>query len=602
MAEGTLRKTDSLPLAVGKSGFQAPYRDGDEQYYASSFRNWRRVDDCVQVWSYTATQFATFERDYPAAVIADRSVVVGTFAQWGEPIDSEYKDGFLKIFLRPANPLIMRLLSLIKPVGDFEGARKRPYWRVHRNAAMDLWHALVTTSGVDLRTAYLAFMAAIKDHRAEARQAKRSLSVALGVPDGLALYSHQEVGVRFLMGRSACLMADDQGMGKTIQVIIGAMNLKLEGPDILILSPASVVFNWQKEIEKWSGEKATVLGSFDKPLDGWNIVSVDTAKRDGPLRKALLKKSWDVMVIDEAHMVKKTTTQRWKFANKVSRARTWLLTGTPIMSRPMDLYGLLKLTGHTLGRNKHKFGVLFCGAKTNAWSGGYDYLGATNLDQLAKDLDSWMIRRTKDECLDLPPKTRVEQDVKIGRKIPIGYDKEALMTARSNLSRAKAPQTLIHVLECLENGNKALVFCEFLDAIKIIEDGLQKAGYKTVTITGATSKAARERNVNAFQRGDADVFVGQTLAAGVGITLTAARYVYFNDLSLVPSYHAQAEDRAYRIGQTGSVWCYYMLADHKLDKVLWEMLKSKIDTISNFEAGISPAITPFQLLKKVQQY
>jgi SWI/SNF-related matrix-associated actin-dependent regulator 1 of chromatin subfamily A len=415
---------------------------------------------------------------------------------------------------------------------------------------------------------------------------QEALEVPLSLPIGMELYDHQEAGVRWLMSITRGLLADDQGLGKTIQAIVAGKHV---GDRVLVVCPASVVGNWCKEIETWSGRKGWKLTSYDRPgASGWYVVSPDTAKRDGPLKRSLLASPWDVVIIDEAHQVKNPRTARWKALSKLKAERLWLMTGTPIMSRPMDFFGLLKICDHPLGRNKHQFGVRFCGATRNRWSGGWDYLGASNLDELAQELDSWMIRRTKDEVLDLPPKNRIERWVSVPSPEAV-TDKTSLMAARSALALRKVAATTEIALECLQSG-PVVVFSEYLGPISELSEKLTGAGYRVDTITGSTSQSQRLKTVERFQSGELDVLVGQTLAAGVGITLTASSYVVFNDLSLVPAYHAQAEDRVYRIGTEKPVFAYYTLADSKLDATLWGMLKSKIETINRFEEGLSEAV------------
>ena len=124
---------------------------------------------------------------------------------------------------------------------------------------------------------------------------------------------------------------------------------------------------------------------------------------------------------------------------------------------------------------------------------------------------------------------------------------------------------------------------------------MQKDGVRSVRIDGSKSQKDRISAVNLFQNDPSVmVFIGQTAAAGEGLTLTSASYVVFNDLSLVPAMHSQAEDRCYRIGQDKRVTVYYHVANRKLDYVLWNMLESKMATISNFESGLHPPAVALQ--------
>lgn len=155
-----------------------------------------------------------------------------------------------------------------------------------------------------------------------------------------------------------------------------------------------------------------------------------------------------------------------------------------------------------------------------------------------------------------------------------------LTKARQLLATEKVEHTIEIAENILEQDKKVLIFTNFTDSLKKL---MTHFGKKAVSIDGSTSSSQRQYVVDQFQNNDKiKVFVGNIIAAGAGITLTAADTVIFNDLSFVPAHHQQAEDRAYRYGQKNSVSIYYPIFYNTIDNAIYEMLnqkKSTIDTV-----------------------
>lgn len=421
---------------------------------------------------------------------------------------------------------------------------------------------------------------------------------AAKVPAGF--FAHQAAGVAFLTERFSALLADDMGLGKTAQAIVAAEQAVDPGARILVVCPASLAGNWKREIQRWSpGAQVSVLDGKVSSFDArWNVVSYDTAKRAGKLHDALLAASWGLLVIDEAHRVKNPKSQRHGFAAAVKTTRVWQLTGTPMSNRPMDLYGVLKIGRHDLARSRHGFGVRYCGAFHDGY--GWDYSGASNLTELAARTSDWMLRRTKDEALDLPAKTRSTIAAEVPERRSAYKTIGEMMIARHALAGAKVATTVETALDILEvPGAKVIVFSEYIDVLDALQSALGEHG--VARIDGSVTGSARQAVVDKFQ-GDASVrvFLGQTVAAGEGITLTAASYVIINDLMLVPAQMAQAEDRAHRIGQRSAVSVYYTIGTCALDERLWGMIQGKLDTIGSFESALVEPVSPEALFAALQ--
>lgn len=477
--------------------------------------------------------------------------------------------------------------------GRFSRRRTGSWWQFSTLVLDDLIDSAkrvgIPVDGIDGVRAIMAGQASER-----AQLVVESATLQIRVPASIKLYGHQDAGIRFLMARAHCLLADDQGLGKTIQTILALHNVCPNGK-VLIFSPKTLTSNWRAEFMRWlpKSDVAVAVSGSPAPQSRIVITSIDAAKVVGSkLRASLLDERWDCVVVDEAQYVAKPTTKRWKVVSAVSArsARVWLLTGTPMTSRPLDLFGLLRLMRHPLGDDRHAYGRRYCAAQHNGH--GWDYRGASNTPELSDRLSSHMLRRTKDEVLDLPPKIRsvVRCNVPdhLARMEPKAID--VLMRLRAQVAIAKIDATWQQVESILDAGEKVIVFSEYIAVLDAISARAEAAKIGSVRVDGSISGAARGAAVERFQTDESTrVFVGQTIAAGVGITLTAATSVVFNDLCLVPAHHAQAEDRAYRIGTTSRVSVTYMVSESLLDDAMWELLAGKIDLIKAFEGGLQDA-------------
>ena len=452
----------------------------------------------------------------------------------------------------------------------------------------------------------------------------------LVMPARVRLYGHQEAGIRFLMGRDTALLADDMGLGKTLEAIIAAETVVAAGKKILVICPASVAHNWAEEVMKWSdvpASKINILTSKpvkSRPIESstiksnarWVIVSYDSGRK--PMKAKLMAVDWGAVIFDEAHRVKNTKTQNHKMAIGLHAARKWLLTGTAMQNRPADLWGIIRVLDHPLTRMSERLwmdGITSYGERTrrgggmqlfkgwqafmvkyaDGWQGkwGWETKGATNTSDLSAKMSDAMLRRTKDEVLDLPGKNRIERRVIVPSALANRGFKDIgeLSKLRGQLAAAKASATIEAVKDVLEAEDKVVVFSGYIKVLDDLQKALTEAGIGWVRVDGSVTGAARQRVVKDFQTDPkVRVFIGQILAAGEGITLTKARTVIFNDYALVPAYHAQSEDRIYRIGQTSTqpVSIVYMESNATLDEIVGDMLKHKMAMIDRFEGGLMP--------------
>jgi SWI/SNF-related matrix-associated actin-dependent regulator of chromatin subfamily A-like protein 1 len=438
----------------------------------------------------------------------------------------------------------------------------------------------------------------------------QSITTQLTTPADIArgLFPHQVEGVAFLLKRRRAILADDMGLGKTRQAITA---LKVEEPagPYLVICPASVKRNWAREIEMvLPGAAVRLLGGAgdDAPLPGaeWVVVNYDVLKKQ---EARLAATPWRGVVLDEAHYVRNQKSQRSRSARRIVDVLddpvVYLLTGTPLLNRPRDLFSLLQLAGHPLGRSFLSYAKRYCAAYQGEF--GWVTDGASNLDELAVQLQGLLLRRTKDEVLDLPPKIRSWLPVDVPADTGTAGTRQvlrlllaargidvpgtpatdaggpggrarilaALSTLRHELAVAKVPQTLELLDGIVEQGQKAIVFTSFDASAKALH---KHFGGAAVLLTGATPAGKRQALVDRFQDDpEVTVFVANLVAGGVGLNLTAATHVVFNDLDWVPANHWQAEDRAYRIGQERTVNVSYLVAAGTVDDFVETVLQTK---------------------------
>lgn len=464
-------------------------------------------------------------------------------------------------------------------------------------------------------------------------------SIPTHTKSGMEFFAHQRDGIAYLMTLGwqdarlrGGILADDMGLGKTIQAICAA-DARFPKGRILIVCPASLKSNWEREIEKWLGpEDIQILsGRSDVLTDArWVIVNYDILSVYVDVLRAA---QFSLVIADEAHNLKNEETQRSiAFAGRAARRanpakgreaqeaipgvietceQSWLLTGTPMMNRPKELFSLLKIINHPLSSDRWRFMTRYCAGRSSAY--GTNFNGAANLGELSAKMASCYLKRLKTEVLNLPPKIRgphvvdlslaelsayhAAVDAMLGRltdgeQDEAGEPREACVLAELNAlklqtARAKIPATVELAEEIVDEGRKVVIFSGYLEVLDALQE---KFGAACVRIDGSVSPAKRQAIVDSFQKDPkVQVFLGQIEAAGVGLTLTAAQDVIINDLPWTPAILLQAEDRTYRIGQTGTVNVRHMEAHGTFDARLREVLDAKSEIINAFETGADAA-------------
>ena len=426
-------------------------------------------------------------------------------------------------------------------------------------------------------------------------------NIDIPVHEGMKYLPYQKAGIERMLELGNALLGDEQGLGKTIQVIGLAQIVKPTA--MLVICPASVKQVWMDEWAKWdttsipctSIENANLYDAMMK--QGVMVVSFDLVSRNP---KIFNKRVWDILVIDESHKLKNPEAKRtvailgkWKkernsfkemiISSGIEAKRRLLLTGTPLPNRITELYPMLKvLDPDGLGADFDAF------ANTYAKRQGTRFHGSQNTRKLQELMrERFMIRRLKRDVLtDLPEKKRkieflqaddeVQKLLEDERKFYEDVDRahltkdsipfQMLSKVRHLIGQHKVPQDIEFIRSILAQSpdQKVVVIAHHKDVIAAIKGALSE--FHPVTVVGGDNLKRRNENIKAFQKDPATrICLGSIEAAGVGITLHAANVCIFVEFDWRPSAILQAEDRIHRIGQEKTCYIYFLMYDNSID-------------------------------------
>ena len=435
-------------------------------------------------------------------------------------------------------------------------------------------------------------------------------------------YPYQLEGIQRGLELKRFMNTDEPGLGKSMQSI-ATINLANAFP-CLVICPASLKINWEREWNKFTDKKAMVL--TDSVRDSWPffwqtglnqvfIVNYESLKKyfvyrvkksaRFTLRDVEFKNTINLfksVIIDESHRVKSSATQQSKFTKGICAGKEWIiqLTGTPVVNKPKDLVAQLSILNRMEDFGGYKnFVQRYCSGPNEA----------SNLKELNFKLwETSMFRREKRHVLkDLPDKTRqtliteitnrkeyqdAEDDLinylikykdasdeKIQRALR-GEVMVRISILRQISARGKLKEVIEFVKDFREQGQKIVLFCSLHEIV----DGLKKAFPSAVSVTGRENQAEKQASIDSFQNNPkTDIIICSIRAAGVGLTLTASSNVAFIEFPWTYADCVQCEDRCHRIGQKDSVTCYYFLGRKTIDEKVYQIIQDK--------KGIAAAIT-----------
>ena len=500
---------------------------------------------------------------------------------------------------------------------------------------------------------------------------------------------HQKEAVQFLLSRKKCILADDMGLGKSLELSVASIEGNFDS--VIIICPASLKTNWKKELmwyvperditiiespigmtkpelEKFLGYKEGRSGMTVKELKDeakdkgkWTdnrfvIVNFDIleefykipvtrskeniqkALEESPMLQYILNKK-SLIIIDEAHRLSNNDSTRYKIIKDlIKRGKPdsiYLATGTPITNNPQNLYYVLQFLDDPITNDWQYYMDRYCGAMkipakgekekyTNLYlkrknkASWYDltqnekdelkqYIkdnarhitiakDGTNLEELKLRISHIYLRRTKEDLAGgLPNKTvhEVFYDFDIIQQIEYSklwdeyeaaqleadptkeINKDLLEGAiyRKYCSSQMVPNTIKMTDDFISQGEKVIIATCYDEELNTLKEYY---GDKCVVYNGKMSQKQKDAAQKAFMEDpNVMVFIGQVIAAGVGLTLTVSRTLIFNNIDFVPGNDRQMEDRIYRIGQHRDVNIYYQIFRGTQYERMWNTVMRK---------------------------
>ena len=444
----------------------------------------------------------------------------------------------------------------------------------------------------------------------------------LTVPHNMLIepYEYQKEGIAYALQKKRCIMGDEPGLGKTAQAI-GVLTITKAFP-ALVICPASLKVNWQRELKKFGGLNAVILNDDNRSTwqRFWDLKRQDgrpcaevfitnyeslrkffvtKVRRDG--RFTLKSVDFDerinlfrTVIIDESHKCKTSSTQQSKFVQGIAMGKEYVLelTGTPVVNNNIDLIQQLNIMGRLNDFGGYsKFMARYCAGERKS----------SHLKEL-----NWLLRKNcffrrmkKDVLTQLPDKTRsylvtdidnmkeykaAERDViKYLRDYRDADDEKiqktirgAIMVKMSILKQISAKGKVSGAIDIIHNtidgGQKLIVFCFLKEVVQALKQEFRDA----VTVTGDDNDRQKQWAVDRFQSDEScRLIILNYRSGGTGLTLTAASNVLFVEFPWTYSDCCQAEDRAHRNGQKNAVNCVYLLGDGTIDEYMYNLIQSK---------------------------
>ena len=448
------------------------------------------------------------------------------------------------------------------------------------------------------------------------------------LPIGLnaSLRSYQKEGYEWIMrslewGAGVCL-ADDMGLGKTIQTLAVFLAHAQQGPS-LVVAPTSVISNWEKEAKEFTPdlqihnflgvEREKILQTLE-PFD--LVICSYSVLQNSELSEKLSKVQWNIILLDEAQMVKNSSSKRAESVLSLRSLHKILTTGTPIENHLGELWSLFHFLNPTLFGTKTMFKRKFSDPIQK-------YGDQKASERLQKLVSPFILRRLKkDVLLELPGKTEIVLHVELKtqerefynslrstvllklseEELPESQKRIQVLSELMKLRRACCHPSLVDpsialegskfllfqeiIGELIENKHRALVFSQFVDHLSLLRTYFQSQGISFQYLDGSSSRASRTKSIEDFQRGEGDVFLISLKAGGSGLNLTGADYVLHMDPWWNPAVEDQASDRAYRMGQKLPVTVYRLITSNTIEESIFALHSRKRELAGSILEGV----------------
>lgn len=466
-----------------------------------------------------------------------------------------------------------------------------------------LW---IIPDNADLSGLKCLFTSEAREHYQKQRQRISKLlslkDVEIRYADGLADY--QQSAVWFLVNAKRAILADEPGLGKTAVAIRAVMEAGVG--NVLVVTKKSLIHNWELEIGRWCTNQQII----------WTVINYEQLTKHAEQR-------FDALIVDEAQCIKNRRAKRTKLVHSIAKKipYVWLLTGTPIVNSPADLWSLL----HTVDPKKFSSFWRFIDKHCYTYHNYFGHIEIGNIkddQEFAREVAPYMLRRTK-ELLKLPPLSFEDVYVELlpeqkriydqlRRELIVYLDENgddsitatntlALLTRLRQVTCSPAlfggpdisskTDTLIELLETYAFNHKVLVFSTFAEYVKLLYPKLKQ--FNPLIITGESSEKQRRETVEKFKlRPDYRIVLGTIGAMGEGLNLQEADVVIFLNQDWTPAANEQAYSRAYRRGQDKPVHVINIVAHGTVDEHVRDLLRvkdkriSKLDVIKKLREGV----------------
>ncbi|XP_076227917.1 SWI/SNF-related matrix-associated actin-dependent regulator of chromatin subfamily A-like protein 1 [Nomia melanderi] len=434
------------------------------------------------------------------------------------------------------------------------------------------------------------------------------------------LMPFQREGICYGISKGGCcLIADDMGLGKTVQALGIAHYFKDDWP-LLIVTPSSVRYQWAEAISTFLPSVPThYVHNFINTHDFVGDKKIVITSYDLLVRalERFERHTFGFVILDESHTLKSAKTARYKAAQRITSkvGHVVLLSGTPALSRPIELYSQLNLIMPNF-MGYQEYGNRYCAGEKTAY--GWDFKGSSNMQELQLFLKhTCIIRRLKNEVMKvLPSKKRevivLDPDlIKAGTKEMEEMSKALERTTLNGIERhaallqyynessiAKQKAICDYVAKLFKNKQKCLIFAHHQNILDAVCEVAESMDIKYIRIDGKTNPERRKYQVDKFQ--SCDNYLAAVLsitAANAGITLTAAQLVVFAELFWNPGIICQAEDRVHRIGQNDDVLIQYLVAKQTADDYLWPLIQKKMNVLNEVGLDHNFSLTDISITK-----
>ena len=450
---------------------------------------------------------------------------------------------------------------------------------------------------------------------------------------------------------AGALLADDMGLGKTIQTITFLLSKADEGP-ALVIAPASVAPNWKVEFEKFAPSLHVRMLNFEsdridaiRHAEAGDVV-VCTYMLLLSVKDEIIRKQWNTICLDEAHIIKNRGAKTSAVAMKLQSKNRIMLTGTPVQNHLGELWNLFQFVNpgllgtfedfnrHFIQPIEHSSQFTVHSSQLNPQTSNLNPQSSNPQAQLDRLVKPFMLRRTKDKVArELPEKEEIYQHVTMSETEQLAY--EAMRQKAEAMLLANGPGTLsintlaeitrlrlaaccqskvtalLELLQTVTDGYEqlpveqrggALVFSQFTTYLADIRQTLDDASIPYLYIDGSVPIKERQRLVEKYQSGECPVFLISLKAGGLGLNLTRANYVIHMDPWWNPAIEAQATDRTHRIGQQRAVTVYHLISEGTIEEKIQRLHERKQALVTNILAAtdMSHKLTGEELLEMVR--